>query len=194
MRRYTKEEKQWLKENIGKVSHAETVEKFKAMFSSAISASRIRTFAHVHGLSKNEYNPPLPRGAEKTMPDGYVYVKVCGKAGKGKGYCWKQKHRIIYEQANGKIPDGYSVIFLDCNRQNIVLDNLMLASRAEVVCMNKNGFFSSDHNVTRLGLAVARMRLAAARRIRESTTAKDLYQFSKTKNLGKFKNKALGSN
>ena len=185
-RRYTQEEKQWLKENIGKEPYAETVKKFNAMFSRGISLNGVRGISDIHALPK--YNPPLPKGAEKTRADGYVHVKVCSKRDGGKKTDnWKRKHRLIYEQANGKIPDGYVIIFLDGNKQNITLDNLMPASQAEFAYMNRNGLFSSDQNVTMLGLAAAKMRIAATKRVRETTTAKDLYQFRTIKNLGQRK-------
>jgi hypothetical protein len=41
------------------------------------------------------------------------------------------KHRYVWEQANGPIPDGHNIAFRDGNRQNCDLSNLYLISREE---------------------------------------------------------------
>ena len=43
----------------------------------------------------------------------------------------KQKHRVVWEQAHGPIPEGYLVKFKDGNRMNCSIDNLYLVSRAD---------------------------------------------------------------
>ena len=108
------------------------------------------------------------------------------KTADGKG---KNKLSLAWEEANGKIPDGHYVISLDRNPSNASLDNLFLISGQENGVMSALKLYSTDPAVTKLGLAVAKMRVAAARRVRESTTARDLWQLKKTKGLGKFKNR-----
>ena len=67
-----------------------------------------------------------PIGYERVDPkDGYIFIKV-SMSGK-----MVAKHRYIWEQAHGKIPDGYLVSFRDGNRHNCDLSNLYLLSREE---------------------------------------------------------------
>lgn len=66
-----------------------------------------------------------PIGYERITDDGYILIKVsmdCKMV---------LKHRWVYEQVHGEIPDGYNIMFRDGNRQNCSLDNLELVSRGE---------------------------------------------------------------
>lgn len=64
-----------------------------------------------------------PIGHEKVYADGYVWIIT--EHGR------KQKHRVVWEQANGPIPPDHCVKFKDGNRMNCSLDNLYLVSRAD---------------------------------------------------------------
>lgn len=74
-----------------------------------------------------------PVGSERVNVDGYIEIKV-----KDPG-TWKLKHRVIWEQHNGKIPVGMIVIFKDNNPLNCSLDNLMLISKDENLKINRIG-------------------------------------------------------
>ena len=50
-------------------------------------------------------------------------------------------HRLLWEEHNGPIPENHIVIFRDSNRENIVIENLMLVSRADHSQMCKMGFY-----------------------------------------------------
>ena len=63
-------------------------------------------------------------GTECTHADGYVYLRI-------ESGC-VLKHRHVWEQAHGPVPEGYVVAFRDGNRQNCELDNLLLISRADL--------------------------------------------------------------
>ena len=98
-------------------------------------------------------------GQKKNM----VYVKI-SKEGKGKRKRsgeWVLKHRLLWEQANGKIPEGYNIIFLDNNHNNFDLSNLEMASITEIHLLNKYGLNFNDKDMTKLGLTIVRHRLAA---------------------------------
>lgn len=70
---------------------------------------------------------------------------------------WMPKSRYIYEKANGKIPKGHKVIFADGNNRNFDLDNLVLVSNAEELIMNRNNLFKKDAELTKAGVAVAKL-------------------------------------
>lgn len=74
-----------------------------------------------------------PVGSERVNVDGYIEIKV---ADPNK---WKLKHRVVWEESNGKIPAGMNLVFRDNNPLNTKLDNLMLVTRAENLEMNNIG-------------------------------------------------------
>lgn len=66
-----------------------------------------------------------PIGYERIDENGYVYLKVSME------HKMVLKHRYVWEQANGTVPDGYCIAFRDGNRQNCDLSNLYLLSLAD---------------------------------------------------------------
>ena len=99
----------------------------------------------------------LPIGTEKKLSDGYIWVKVDDQICAKKNVNWKQKQRLIWEEANGPIPDGMFVTFLDGNRENFNLDNLALITRAEHARLNQSGLRSEDPEITAAALQVAKL-------------------------------------
>lgn len=80
-----------------------------------------------------------PVGTERIdNKDGYVYVKV--KEPK----TWKQRSHIVWEKANGPIPEGFAIMHKDQNPQNDDLSNLELVSRDELRVMNQKYKLTSD--------------------------------------------------
>lgn len=92
-----------------------------------------------------------PVGSERIDKDGYTYIKVA------EPNRWKLKHRILWEKNNGPIPEKHKLIFADGNRQNICLDNLILVSYAEAFIMNQKRLFKKDKDLTKSGVAVAKI-------------------------------------
>ena len=80
-------------------------------------------------------NKPLnhrPVGSERVNVNGYVEIKV------EEPNRWRLKHRVVWEEANGPIPEGYNVQFRDGNGQNCELGTLYLTSRSDQL-RNENG-------------------------------------------------------
>jgi hypothetical protein len=69
-----------------------------------------------------------PDGSERTDVDGYTMIKVNGK--------YIQKHVHIWNQHHGEVPKGSAVIFKDGNRQNLIIENLILVTRKELMLKN----------------------------------------------------------
>ena len=46
------------------------------------------------------------------------------------------KHRVVWEQNNGPVPDGMVVVFKDGNKLNTAIENLELVSRKELMSKN----------------------------------------------------------
>ncbi len=106
-----------------------------------------------------ENKPPKtePIGTEKKFSDGYIWVKVDDQPNVKKQVSWKQKQRLIWEEANGPIPEGMFVTFLDGNRENFDLSNLALITRAEHARLNQSGLRSEDPEITAAALQVAKL-------------------------------------
>lgn len=93
-------------------------------------------------------------GEERITVDGYVEIKVRDRCGNKN---WELKHRYIYEQYYGKIPDGYNIIFLDGNKLNLDISNLKAVSKAEDLIMNNNKLFTTDKDLTNTGTILAKV-------------------------------------
>ena len=91
----------------------------------------------------------MPVGSERINGDGYIDVKI---ADPGK---WRQKHHLIWEAANGPVPKGHCLIFADGDPLNVILDNLLLITRAQLAVMNKRGLIANSKELTESGVIVA---------------------------------------
>lgn len=79
--------------------------------------------------------PPVnhrPVGSERVGKDGYIEIKVAEPS------TWELKHRVVWREANGEVPEGHAILFLDQDRTNVSLKNLMLVKRTELVRINKS--------------------------------------------------------
>lgn len=200
MRKYSKEQEQFLIENnYGRYSN-ELAEMFNKKFGTSITARNIKTFRGNRGLNsgltgrfekgQKSWNKGKkwkdymseegqansrktifkkggkswncdPIGTEKWKSnhknkedEGFLYVKVQDGT---RQHNWKQKHRLIWEEAYGPIPKGYKVIFKDGNRHNIVLDNLALVSNSQMLILNRNNLIFEEQELTETGINIAKV-------------------------------------
>lgn len=72
--------------------------------------------------------------------DGYILMKV-PEANPHTGFPtrYKHKHLWIWEQANGPVPEGMVVSFIDGDKMNCALENLELLNRGDLAVFNKLG-------------------------------------------------------
>lgn len=90
-------------------------------------------------------------GSERVDRDGYTLIKVA------EPNQWKLKHRVIWEQVNGPIPKGYSLIFADQDKTNFSIDNLILVSRKELLMLNKKKLIKDDATLTKAGVNLSKL-------------------------------------
>lgn len=90
-----------------------------------------------------------PVGTERITEDGYTEIKVKDPN------VWKLKHRIIYEEHYGEIPKGYVVMFLDRDKSNFDINNLILISRNQLRSLNQNDLIKDDPELTKSGIILA---------------------------------------
>ena len=101
----------------------------------------------------------VPIGSERVTKDGILQRKVSDT-----GYSpgdWKSVHSLVYEQHYGPIPDGHIVVFRDGERTNIEPDNLMLRSRAELLCLNRHRYRKAPAELKPSLVALAKLKVRA---------------------------------
>lgn len=100
-----------------------------------------------------------PVGTVRVKSDGYLWQKI----GEGSRE-WRQLSHILWEQANGPIPEGCRLIYKDGNKLNCVLDNLALVTLEENAVMNCAGLRSEVPRHTEIGILIAKVKIAATKR------------------------------
>jgi len=95
--------------------------------------------------------------------DGYVHIKTA------EPNVWRAKQVVLWEQANGPVPDGSCVIFADGDKLNFTPDNLVTVTRAELLYLNRKTLIKEDKDLTKTAVNVARLacRVQKLNRVRE---------------------------
>lgn len=166
--KYTEAERDFFEKFVPGHSHKEIQEEFVKRFGWSIAMSQVKAYIKNHKLNtgrtgqfkkgqapqnKGKKMPPevyekckgtmfkrgnIPKnhrsvGSERITRDGYIEIKV------EEPNKWTLKHRYIWEQEHGKIPDSHILIFRDNDKTNIVLDNLLMISRSQNAVLNHTG-------------------------------------------------------
>lgn len=92
-----------------------------------------------------------PVGTERVRGDGYVWIKVA------EPNKWRQKQRVVWEEAFGPIPQGMKIIYKDKNRQNVTLENMMLVTDAQMAILHGYGMYKQQPELTEAGVGVAKL-------------------------------------
>ena len=168
---FTKEQEEWLHDNyIGKSSQ-DITDEMNELFGTNFTRKQIQGYKSYHGLvsgmqgktagSKKhqftaEYNGEhkgLPLLSEFTNAYGYIYIKV------GFPSKWISKARYVYEKEVGPLPKGCRLVFLDGDKTNCDISNIMcvkreVQTRTAVTCR-----FSKDPDRTKVGLAISSLEI-----------------------------------
>ena len=102
--------------------------------------------------------------------DGYLKQKVREDGPQKQRF--ELLHRIVWEKHNGPIPKGKVVTFLDGNKGNCSIENLMLIDRAEELELNRRKLRTSNPERTKAGVMVAKLRITARKKRRTIRRAK----------------------
>lgn len=97
--------------------------------------------------------------------DGYLVRKVREQGTQRERF--EFVHRKVWEENNGPVPEGKMVGFLDGNKDNCDIGNLVLLDLRENLELNRGRLRFQDPELTKAGIAVAKVRIAARRRGRE---------------------------
>ena len=124
-----------------------------------ITKEMLREYLSKRQIRYKGYNPKkvkamgnrIPIGTEYVKPDNMVLVKVAPNK-------WKYKQRYIYEQYhNVELPKGTMVIFLDGDRTNFDISNLMAVSTPEYNCIKNKDLISNNGMATKTAILSARL-------------------------------------
>lgn len=101
-----------------------------------------------------------PIGAEALTKDGYIKVKIA------EPNKWELKHRLVWEKYNGPVPKEHVIKFIDDDKQNCDIDNLMIISMREHAVVNRHfpGAIAEHKHTT---VQLAKIKLAITDRIKQ---------------------------
>lgn len=155
--KYTVEIIQFIIDNQSGISRQAMADLVAAKFGITATAEGIKTFCYRHRLSNGlvsryvKSNVPIHKGTKGFFKNykpnkcsfsadnrhyneqavGYEFVSSSGYIVVKTGHRqYIQKQRLIWQQQKGEIPKGYCVKFLDSNKQNCDIDNLILVPTA----------------------------------------------------------------
>ena len=163
---FTKEQAEFIKRGYKKWTIERVTEEFNKRFGDNKTVSQIRGFTRNHGILSGRTgcfekgliphnkgvkgwqpggraqegrfkkgNVPMqhrPVGSERVdSKGGFIMIKVAEPRK------WRAKHVVEWEKHNGPVPKGHCVTFKDNNPLNWQVDNLMLATRAQMAVMNR---------------------------------------------------------
>lgn len=83
-----------------------------------------------------------PKGSERINVEGYVEIKT-DDVNK-----WELKHRVIWKEYYGPIPDGCNIRFINGNKSDIRIENLSLVSNQDN--MRQNSIMRYPNGIRRL--------------------------------------------
>lgn len=96
----------------------------------------LRNYNYLHAKKKGR----RPIGAEHFWGD-CLWVKVRNEFTRAGRHsyrdCWERKHKYVWEQAYGKIPEGHVLLFLDGDVRNCALENLYCTTNAIRAMMSR---------------------------------------------------------
>ena len=105
--------------------------------------------------------------SERISMDGYIEISVPERnPHTGAPTRFRQKHVWLWEMNYGPVPKGHALAFRDGNRQNCVIENLMMVSRAEFLCLNLHGYNGTKAELKSSVLALAKLEAKAGVRTR----------------------------
>ncbi|WP_461198510.1 HNH endonuclease signature motif containing protein [Enterococcus sp. N249-2] len=108
-----------------------------------------------------------PVGTERVDGQGYILIKVADEGSWPQR--WKPKHKVEWEKINGPIPEGYVLIFLDGNKQNLDLSNLRLVTQSQNLQMNRKQWRFDNAEATEVGLNLAKIKEKVSKIQKEPT-------------------------
>ena len=156
---WSEEEVEYFKEIIRGNHYRDIAEMMTKKFGYKFKVDQLRKKAKLLGIKtglvgsfqKGHLTNSSEIGSESIDRDGYVIVKIAHPN------IWEYKHKLIWENANGKMPADHKLLFADKNKLNVCLDNIILVSKRELLVMNQYNLLHENKELTMTGLNIARL-------------------------------------
>lgn len=172
---WSKEEEQWLIDNFHKLGAINVPDEFYKRFGRRKGYRSITSKAHNLGLKADKETVERNHSNGRFVPVGTISVDnndyLTIKTGEGSSG-WKRIHLYIWECYNGPLPEGYKIFFLDGNKRNLRIDNLVAVPAEFHAIMNKMGWNGEDREIAKTGLLWCALNKAIRERSETYETAK----------------------
>lgn len=155
---YTEEHLSFLREKYKTVRAIPLTALFNEEFGENKTVTAIRSVLRKHKIKGHSPHNRVPFGTERITRDGYIEVKLPGINPHTEfDGVWKAKHYVLWEEKNGKVKDGHILRFIDGDKRNCVLENLMMISRAEHLQLTRVGYDKAPEELKPVVVNVAKM-------------------------------------
>ena len=157
---YTPEQVEWLKEYYPKHGCKKTSEEFNRLFGMSKTVQSMKNFGQMYGIkvdkavaTANKIGPAHGEGSKRAVrPVGSTRLE-CGRlVMKASDGTWKAAGRVVWEDLNGEIPNGYVVTHLDGDTTNVSIDNLSAIPLRYLGLLDAHGLRSTEAEVTKTGI------------------------------------------
>lgn len=125
-----------------------------------LSKEHREKISHVMFQKGRESHNRKPVGAEHVCSNGYIIVKVA------EPNTWRAKHHVEWEKHYEPIKKNEVIIFLDGDKANCKIDNLMVITKAENNVLNHKHMRSKDADTTKASALVARLQILRNERLK----------------------------
>lgn len=151
----------FLKKYLGEKTPKEITELFNEEFNTNKSIDAIKgavyykgwRFKIKPGVGKGNQVRSLPLGSKRLNKDGYVEVKIANEL-KAEQKNWKLYHHVIWEEKHGHIPDDHVVIFLNRDKNDIRLENLLCIERKVWMRLSRNKMIYDDPELMKAAINI----------------------------------------
>lgn len=159
-RHYTDEQLEWLKENYSKLGCREACKQFNERFNESRTFSSMKNFGTNHNVrvdadvaTKNKLICGARKDGSKRelKPVGSTRLE-CGRLMIKTKEGWKASGKAVWEEVNGKVPDGYTVTHLDGDTTNYSVDNLALVTIRQLGILSGCNLRSSNPEITKTAI------------------------------------------
>lgn len=190
--RYTKDQKQWIKDNYLGTSSRALAEAFNNKFGTDLPWEKMRYFKRNNGLKSghitrfSKKDEPWNKGTKGicksnrtsfkkgSRPHNYKPVgstRIESKDGyksiKVAEHKWVSYSRYMYEKYHQvKLKRNETVRFLDQDKTNFSRDNLVKVTNAESAVINHQGYSFDDPELSKIGINIAKMKILSYKKFK----------------------------
>jgi hypothetical protein len=105
--------------------------------------------------------------SERVNSDGYVEISVPERnPHTGAPTRFRPKHVWLWEMEHGPVSKEHALVFKDGNPLNCVIENLIMVTRSELLCLNLHGYNGTKSELKPSVLALAKLEAKAGIRTR----------------------------